>query len=83
VSLAVKAGAHPKEIQARAGRASIVITMDVYADLFDGEDERLAEGLAELWWHDGGVVGQDGVVNLGSQREKSVADQGEYGERGR
>jgi integrase len=32
VSLAVKAGVHPKEIQARAGHASITITMDVYAD---------------------------------------------------
>jgi integrase len=74
VSLAVKAGAHTIEIQARAGHASIVITMDVYADLFDGEDERLAERLAELWWSHGGLEPAEDAFKLEQQRKKRGSD---------
>jgi integrase len=48
VSLGIKAGAHPKEIQARAGHSSIRITMDRYGHLFPGQDEALAERLDTL-----------------------------------
>jgi integrase len=45
VALAIQVGAHPKEIQARAGHSSIVVTMDRYGHLFPGSDEALAERL--------------------------------------
>lgn len=45
VALAILAGAHPKQMQARAGHSSIVMTMDTYGHLFPGEDQGLAERL--------------------------------------
>lgn len=48
VALAIAAGAHPKEIQQRAGHSSIAITMDRYGHLFPGMDEALADRLDKL-----------------------------------
>ncbi len=48
VSLAIMVGAHPKEIQARAGHSSITVTMDRYGHLFPGQDEALAARLDAL-----------------------------------
>lgn len=48
VALAIAAGAHPKEIQARAGHSGIMVTMDRYGHLFAGMDEALALRLDEL-----------------------------------
>jgi integrase len=48
VALAVKAGAHPKAIQARMGHASIQVTLDRYGHLFPEMDEQLAAGLDAL-----------------------------------
>ena len=45
VSLAIRARAHPKTIQERAGHSSITMTMDTYGHLFPGQDEALAESL--------------------------------------
>lgn len=44
-ALAIAAGAHPKEIQARLGHASITTTLNVYGHLFPAADERLADAL--------------------------------------
>jgi integrase len=60
VALAIKAGAHPKAIQARAGHASISVTLDTYGHLFPGQDEELADRLDELANNSGGfLVGTD------------------------
>jgi integrase len=48
VSFAIQVGAHPKEIQARAGHSSITTTMDRYGHLFPGQDEAPAKRLDEL-----------------------------------
>jgi integrase len=47
-ALAVAAGAHPKEIQARLGHSSITVTLDRYGHVFPTLDERLADRLDEL-----------------------------------
>lgn len=48
VAFAIAVGARPKEIQARAGHSSIVVTMDKYGHLLPGQDEALAERLGDL-----------------------------------
>lgn len=48
VALAIKAGAHPKAIQARMGHASITTTLDRYGHLFPEMDEQIAVELDEL-----------------------------------
>lgn len=48
VALAIKAGAHPKAIQARMGHASIRMTLDRYGHLFPEMDGEIAEGLQTL-----------------------------------
>lgn len=60
VSLAIQVGAHPKEIQARAGHSSINVTMDTYGHLFPGQDENLAARLDQLAVGPG-VASGDGV----------------------
>ena len=49
MALAIGQGAHPKAIQERMGHASVVVTLDRYAHLFDGLDERIADGLDATW----------------------------------
>lgn len=49
VALAIGQGAHPKAIQARMGHASVGITLDRYGHLFEGLDERIADGLDATW----------------------------------
>ena len=58
VAFAIQVGAHPKEIQARAGHSSIQITMDRYGHLFPGQDEALAERLDQLAhsWPESSIV---------------------------
>lgn len=48
VALAIKAGAHPKAIQARMGHASISVTMDRYGHLYGDMDAELANALGAL-----------------------------------
>jgi integrase len=48
VSLAIKTGAHAREIQARAGHSSKAITMNTYGHLFPGADLELADRLDQL-----------------------------------
>ncbi|MDQ3913810.1 MAG: hypothetical protein M3285_02740 [Actinomycetota bacterium] len=42
-------GADPKEIQERLGHSTIRITFDRYGHLFPSLDERLRDGLDELY----------------------------------
>lgn len=49
VSFLIAQGAHPKEIQARLGHSSITTTLDRYGHLFPSLDERLREGLEDLF----------------------------------
>lgn len=68
VALAINVGAHPKEIQARAGHSSIMVTMDTYGHLFDGQDTALADKLDVLhstpWLPNGGQEADSNVVAL-------------------
>lgn len=48
-SLLIAQGAHPKEIQERLGHSTIRITFDRYGHLFPSLDERLRDGLDELY----------------------------------
>lgn len=48
VAMAIRVGAHPKAIQARAGHASIRTTLDIYGHLFPGADEELARRMEEF-----------------------------------
>ena len=68
VALAIRAGAHPKEIQARAGHSSIVVTMDRYGHLFPGQDKALAESLEGLR----STVGSDVVVQRWCAEDSNV-----------
>jgi integrase len=47
-ALAIAAGGHPKQVQARLGHASIRTTLDVYGSLFPSLDEDLADRLDEV-----------------------------------
>lgn len=49
VAFAIAQGAHPKAIQERMGHSSITMTMDRYGHLFPALDERIADGLDELY----------------------------------
>jgi integrase len=57
-SLAIEAGAHPKQIQALLGHSSITTTIDRYGHLLPGMDEALAERMDE--------VGRAAALILGS-----------------
>lgn len=48
VALAIKAGAHPKAIQARMGHASIAVTLDRYGHLFPEMDGEIASAIDGL-----------------------------------
>lgn len=48
-ALLIAQGAHPKEIQERMGHSTIRITFDRYGHLFPSLDERLRDGLDELY----------------------------------
>lgn len=64
-------GAHPKEIQARAGHSSITVTMDPYGHLFPGQDEALADRLDILRTSGESHLGQtwdSGVIPLRSKQ---------------
>jgi integrase len=74
VSPAIKAQAHPKEIQARAGHSSIVVTMDVYGHLFPGQDKKPAGRHTELWWPDGGLEAEDEIASIAEHGEKKASD---------
>lgn len=77
VALAILAGAHPKQIQARAGHSSIVMTMDTYGHLFPGEDQDLADRLDAIGRGDSDVVRmwsaerEENVLPLNSQVSSS------------
>lgn len=46
-SLAVSSGAHVKVVQKMLGHKSAAMTLDTYADLFDGDLDDIAERMAE------------------------------------
>jgi integrase len=46
-SLAISAGANVKAVQRMLGHASAAMTLDVYADLFDGDLGAVAEAHSE------------------------------------
>ena len=48
-ALLIAQGAHPKEIQERLGHSTIRITFDRYGHLFPSLDERLKDGLDEVY----------------------------------
>lgn len=65
----VKAGAHPKAIQARLGHSSIRVTLDTYGHLFPNLEEDLPVRLEELrerrsqvarMWHESVTLGRLG-----------------------
>jgi len=47
-SLAVSAGANVKAVQRMLGHASVAMTLDRYADLFDSDLDAVAEHLDEV-----------------------------------
>jgi integrase len=47
-SLAISAGANPKVVQRMLGHASAAMTLNVYADLFDSDLDRVAERLENV-----------------------------------
>lgn len=49
VALAIAQGGHAKAIQERMGHSSVMVTLDRYGHLFEGLDERIAEGLDSMW----------------------------------
>lgn len=49
MAFAIEQGAHPKSIQERMGHASITTTLDRYGHLFPSLDERIADGLDEVY----------------------------------
>lgn len=53
-SILIAQGAHPKEIQARLGHASIRTTLDTYGHLLPNLGARLDEGLERVW-HEAGL----------------------------
>lgn len=56
VALMIKAGAHPKQIQARCGHATIKETMDTYGHLFPGHDDELVRTLESFRPVEGKVI---------------------------
>jgi integrase len=48
-ALLIAQGAHPKEIQERLGHSTIRLTFDRYGHLLPTLDDRLRDGLDELW----------------------------------
>jgi len=55
-SLAISAGANVKAVQRMLGHASAAMTLDTYADLFDGDLNSVAESLDKA--HSEAIVGQ-------------------------
>lgn len=49
VAMLIAQGAHPKEIQERLGHSTIKLTFDRYGHLLPTLDDRLRDGLDELW----------------------------------
>ncbi|WP_231983533.1 site-specific integrase [Mycobacterium sp. E2733] len=48
-SLAISAGANPKVVQRMLGHASAAMTLDVYADLFESDLDKVAVTVAKMW----------------------------------
>lgn len=56
VALVIRAGAHPKQIQARCGHATMKESMDTYGHLFRGHDEELVRTLESFRTRNDDVV---------------------------
>ena len=65
-AILIAQGAHPKEIQERLGHSTIKLTFDRYGHLLPSLDERLRDGLDQLWkdTHDGPDDGLAGVAPI-------------------
>jgi site-specific recombinase XerD len=46
--LAISAGAHVKVVQRMLGHASVAMTLDTYADLFDADLDTVAENVGTM-----------------------------------
>ena len=68
--IAIKAGAHPKSIQARLGHASIRTTLDIYGGLFPSIEEELAERLNDM--HQKGIE-KPLVARMGHESDRTVS----------
>ncbi|WP_397420130.1 tyrosine-type recombinase/integrase [Protaetiibacter sp. SSC-01] len=64
-SLAISAGANVKAVQRMLGHKSAAMTLDTYADLFESDQDTVAEALdrapLQLWGKCGGSVGARGL----------------------
>ena len=49
VALLIAQGADPKEIQERLGHSTMCLTFDRYGHLFPSLDDRLRDGLDQMW----------------------------------
>ena len=81
-SLAIEAGANVKGVQRMLGHASAAITLDVYADLFDGHLEAVASALdAARTKALGARLGPDAssVAPMRAPRNTITAGQNEWG----
>jgi integrase len=58
-ALLIAQGAHPKEIQERMGHSTIRVTFDRYGHLFPSLDDRLREGLEEMYRSGKSASGQN------------------------
>ena len=48
-SLAISAGANPKVVQRMLGHKSAAMTLDIYADLFESDQDAVAENVGKMW----------------------------------
>lgn len=62
-SLAISAGANVKAVQRMLGHASAAMTLDTYADLFDSDQDDVADAMGKMW-ADSGQTGPAAVRKL-------------------
>jgi hypothetical protein len=77
--LAIAAGAHPKEIQARLGHSSITVTLDRYGHLLPGLDEALARRLDDIGRDTSGRRTLSTMRANASSQVRSIRSEGDAG----
>lgn len=78
-ALAIAAGAHPKEIQARLGHSSITVTLDRYGHLLPGLDEALAGRLDDIGRDTSGRRTLSTMRANASSQVRSIRSEGDAG----
>jgi len=76
VALAIAQGGHAKAIQERMGHSSVTVTLDRYGHLFEGLDERIAEGLDAMWRETLAACLRPGGPPAGPQIDKPAGQRG-------